>query len=236
MGELAEVLEGVVDSADEIEHVRWQGIPDALSLDAPIPYADQLAVDVSRHWHDGIPKVLLYALRETASEEMEAIYLYGLVYDPADGRSDWEDAWSVAGRIRGRLDPSAPKRKHPNWGGTPNSSSGDRFDELRECMKPHIRKVCLEGPSDAASKRAQKALRLLRQGKGGEREYDALFEQGREADNATVAALWRLYQKDQRARKTLRAHQRCVPPLVFEEFSEARPTGLFDDKEVATVG
>ncbi len=79
MEALAATIKDVVAGADEIEHVRWQGIPDALSLDDPIPYADALAVDVSRHWHDGIPKIQLYGLRKTEDEEVVATYLYGLV-------------------------------------------------------------------------------------------------------------------------------------------------------------
>lgn len=240
MEELAEVLEGVVNDADEVEHVRWQGIPNALSADAPIPYAEELAVDVSRHFHDGVPKILLYALRETEADDMnghhKAQYLYGLIYDPANGTSDWEDAWSLAGRIRGRLDPSAPKHKHPNWGGKTEEDSRDLIEKLRERMVPHIKKVCREGPSDAAKGRAQKALRLLREGKGGQREYDSLFEQGPSKDDATVAALWWLYRTDERAKETLDAHEGTVPQLVFEAFTEARPAGLFEDKSGVAKG
>ena len=235
MEALAATIKDVVAGADEIEHVRWQGIPDALSLDDPIPYADALAVDVSRHWHDGIPKIQLYGLRKTEDEEVVATYLYGLVYDPASGTADWEDAWAVAGRVRGRLDPSAPKRKHPNWGGGPEGGTRDLMGELRERMKPHITKVCREGPSKEAKRRAQKALRLLREGKGGQREYDSLFEQGPSTDDATVAALWWLYRRDERARQTLEAHERAVPTLVFEEFTEARPTGLFEKDDGETM-
>lgn len=125
----------------------------------------------------------------------------------------------------------------PNTGEPPDRTS--RYENLRqrlrERLRPHINTVCREGPTREAKQRAQKAVRLLKEGKGGRREYDSLFEQGKQKDDATVAALWWLCRREEEVRGVLWTHQKEVPPLVFEEFEEARPTGLFEENGVGRL-
>lgn len=112
-GDLLERVQEITEGAGEIDHIRWEGIPDARDEGETLPYVDTLSLDVSRHWHDGIPKIRLYGIRKDGGD-LTAVYLYGLVYDPSSGRDDWEGAFQVAGRIRGALCPNGSRRHHPD--------------------------------------------------------------------------------------------------------------------------
>jgi len=113
---LDEHLSAIVEDSDHVQHVRWSGIPDDADPEDVLPYVSELTVSVSRHWHDGVPKIRIFGNREASADTLEAVYLWGIVYESAgpSGPDEWDAMHHLAGKLRGGLTANGTRYKHPN--------------------------------------------------------------------------------------------------------------------------